>query len=258
MLKRFHAAPARPGPSFIELAPELRNMIYDLILVRQEPINMSLDPTKYSLGVDTRAPTCWGRNNCFAIFSTCRQIYDEASSYFFEKNTFVIRRVGGYRDLHIPRAPGMPFHLLRHVVLEYNRALGPSQWELSHLWNHFVADATAIVGRFTGLQSLEMRLEEQPISSGKYPCDGSWVPLADVLNDTTLNEEEKTKCLVRILKTLHTLIGARMPACVRFAYYRAHPEWWYTQYGRSGGRDTVDMMRLNVAIEKIGWSKRRN
>lgn len=101
--------PHGPGWTFLDVLPEIRNMIYKCIYLKDEPVAI-VDAREY-----TRPPT-WEdeRQNWYdeeweevfgpvvrtlavhdcqftvTLLRTCRQMYDEASSIFFGANNFVL------------------------------------------------------------------------------------------------------------------------------------------------------------------------
>jgi hypothetical protein len=64
----------------------------------------SLDATPRSHSPDNT----WGSRNRFALLSTCRQIYHDASPLAYRDNTLRIDR-GPHRDFRIPR----PWYVIR-------------------------------------------------------------------------------------------------------------------------------------------------
>lgn len=74
------------------LPGELRNRIYELVLVKPTPIvlDFSIAGTKWPTGLDT---------NALALTATCKQIRGESVHLFSSRNTFVLD-LGDNRDMY--------------------------------------------------------------------------------------------------------------------------------------------------------------
>ncbi|KAI4673989.1 uncharacterized protein J4E88_008456 [Alternaria novae-zelandiae] len=78
--------PDAPSPSLLTIAPELRNQIYEYLLVDPDPItieNTTVDytKTKAAKGIPTSVQSP-------AVIRTCRQIYHEAVGLLYSRNAF--------------------------------------------------------------------------------------------------------------------------------------------------------------------------
>jgi len=81
--------PEGPGPSFLALVPELRNKIYERLVILPHPIRIpQLDNTTSSLGASSKEPYRSGVASVLGISETCRTIYHEAVGIFYARNTF--------------------------------------------------------------------------------------------------------------------------------------------------------------------------
>jgi hypothetical protein len=82
--------PADPtAPSLLTLPAEMRNSIYEALFVHHKPIvavcewdDLDSQSRSYSLGLP--------------LLSTCRQVHQEASTYFYSRNKFIVTSQGKY------------------------------------------------------------------------------------------------------------------------------------------------------------------
>jgi hypothetical protein len=80
--KAQHADP--DPPSFLDLRAEIRNTVYELLFVRDEPIPLFLDNPQ-DLGQ-------WHHLvNGVQLLATCRQVCTEATPILYARNTFLIQ-----------------------------------------------------------------------------------------------------------------------------------------------------------------------
>jgi hypothetical protein len=88
MISRTRSLPADPNePSFLTtFPPEIRNKIYEELLIQDGPIEV---PDRHDLGK---------LGSCITLLRSCRQIYNEASSTFYGRNDFVVAPGCTYLD----------------------------------------------------------------------------------------------------------------------------------------------------------------
>jgi hypothetical protein len=82
---RFEAADTHQASSpFLNLTPEIRNIIYDMVLTPEEPIAIAANPS--SLPHDKSLPYIIKRKISLALLRTCRQVYLETHLYPLQTN----------------------------------------------------------------------------------------------------------------------------------------------------------------------------
>jgi hypothetical protein len=96
---------------FLDLPPEIRNMIYRYLLKSAKPIKPPGFQTLYELRVRLSKDNRVIRDNKLGIACVCRQIKDEALAFYFGSNTFkfsyvqnmatFLYSIGGERRKHI-------------------------------------------------------------------------------------------------------------------------------------------------------------
>lgn len=117
------AISAHRGPSFIDLPPEIRNMVYDLVFVSPEFIG-----TKGTTNSSFFKDAVKWRNLNFAM--SCRQIHDESANVFYAKNGFEFYYIRPFKafmesigiegrrlitKLNFNFLKGSPFLVLRYI-----------------------------------------------------------------------------------------------------------------------------------------------
>ncbi|KAA8575021.1 hypothetical protein MFRU_002g03490 [Monilinia fructicola] len=104
---------------FLSLPSELRTKIYTLVFAPFPPV-IDLDPTTFSI---------IHRHKLLALFSVCRQIYNESSHHFFSTYTFRI----------FPIHPGRYFKtkkpLLARLPSQYRNSITTLELRLGPGWN---------------------------------------------------------------------------------------------------------------------------
>ena len=119
--------PEGPGPSFLTLAPELRNTIYEHLVILPHPIRISrLDNTRSLLGASSKQPYRSGAASVLGILGTCHTTYHEAVGIFYAQNTFVYDFFDtNYRMsilapfvAHFVEIWWSRFHYLHHVTIQ--------------------------------------------------------------------------------------------------------------------------------------------
>jgi hypothetical protein len=195
-----------PGLSLLDIPLEIRQMIYRLVFLTQKTLDMSLDPTPR-----LRPPEdTWGSRNRFALLGTCRQLYHDGAVLAYGDNIFRIER-GLHRDLYIPKAPGMPFHQIHYLKLQYPEFFGPCTWDLGHIWEHWLQDALYVTSRFPNLKHLVLQVSYNGSDSLNRNDLESWQPLFR----GKMNSRRFTKRVKRVVMSLVQINGKRMPECVR-------------------------------------------
>ncbi|KAL2039644.1 hypothetical protein N7G274_007503 [Stereocaulon virgatum] len=90
-------------PTFIDLPPEMRNIVYKLLFVSRHPDNaITPDPVGSR---KSNGPFVWriGAPDSLPLLRTCRQIHDEASSILYGKNIFLFSDAPhGQRTFEVP------------------------------------------------------------------------------------------------------------------------------------------------------------
>jgi hypothetical protein len=125
----------KPNCPFTKLPPELRNMIYELVLIRSSPFEIC-SPRRKKLST-TKQPF-------FALLLANKQLYNEGSYILFSRNIFsfsnedygstTLPNVHGMLAF-IKRIPPQLLSLIRRIELEFH--LNPDLW--SHRKSHFLS-----------------------------------------------------------------------------------------------------------------------
>jgi hypothetical protein len=196
----------RPGIGFLDLPAELRNRILKLVLLTKKILYMSLDPTLRSFSQSNM----WGSRNRFALLSTCRQIYHEASPLAYGDNFFCIVHSVHF-GLHIPQAPGMPFDKIHYLTLTAPNFVEPCTYYLGHTWAHWLQDASCITQRFPNLKRLDLYTHSDDLND---MCDRDefW---QEIFPDPDVPLEMGAEHIAEIVARLNRIKGIRMPDCVR-------------------------------------------
>ncbi|KAK1907961.1 hypothetical protein P3342_013280 [Pyrenophora teres f. teres] len=131
-----------PGPSLLTLSPELRNMIYDYLLIQPHPINIRrLEYTRSNLTAGSSKPYSSGTASILGILETCRTVYHEAVGIFYARNTFAYEMFGNkYRmfnpALHVAHFVvrwSSRFHYLHDVTIKWGDFPGFGEYDLALL-----------------------------------------------------------------------------------------------------------------------------
>jgi hypothetical protein len=204
---------------------------------------MSLDPTLRPRSQDNT----WGSRNRFALLSTSRQIYNEASPLAYGDNFFRVAR-NGHCGLHVPRAPGMPLEKIHHLALSFPHFWTSCGTDLGHVWAHWLQDALYITQRFPNLKRLNLEITREDYST--FFDDESWTSLLSA--SPTIDEKKRSVKMIAILSTVN---GRRMPACVWIGYCT----WGYPDEQFTSGVNMAIRLssRRHVSDgEKIGFDPR--
>ena len=79
-----------------KLAPELRNILYELIFTQSQPIMLEY---KWQQGWRS-LPERGAYRNVLAMTETCREIREECLALFYSSNDFVLMCDSGYENQH--------------------------------------------------------------------------------------------------------------------------------------------------------------
>lgn len=207
-----HSTTTTAAISLLDLARELRDMIYAYALVHPKSISVHIGRVHVvgqkitQLRQSSRARS----DNSLALLRTCKQIHSEASQLFYGKNKFELlrclnlptdRRSATYSSyqptLSITYTP-----FVRHFSLDYSE-FGLS-FDISTLWRHFVAESNEITKVFPNLKSLELTV----------PCKRTprWDDL--FLRPVGVTKEQQVVRVQKWIRTMAILDNSRMPAKV--------------------------------------------
>jgi len=176
-----------------------------------------LDFRNYPTLMDRPASRMYGARNKFALLGVCRQIYHETAPWAYGENFYQIDR-GHHREFRIPKYPGMPYQMVQYISLQYPYQIGPCCWELNHMWEHWLNDARLITKIFPRVKMLLLKLFYNAYSARNTKYYDSWKPLFS-RNPGETEVEMRTR-IVKTLRALATIHGAKMPKCVRFQWVR--------------------------------------
>ncbi|KAF1954612.1 hypothetical protein CC80DRAFT_493731 [Byssothecium circinans] len=109
--------------SFLDLSPELRNMIYELAFDPRKRVEVTVSAQ--------HAPEALVRvnNNSCGLLASCRQVYYEACSTLLAVSSFVIRP-SAYSSEFWAREPRITIYLANTAA--WLRRIGPSRSEIPH------------------------------------------------------------------------------------------------------------------------------
>ena len=121
-----------PAPTLLILPPEIRNHIFALVVVEDEPIIASV--TEQVVRRRSSSNKSEGRlarktityPTLPSVSLACRQMYEEASAAFYSKNTFIVREKGAIRsgislwEIHMIFRPKYFMTTnIKHIIIKY-------------------------------------------------------------------------------------------------------------------------------------------
>ncbi|KAI9835241.1 MAG: hypothetical protein M1837_003879 [Sclerophora amabilis] len=149
---------AQTGSALFRLPAEIRNQIYNEVLVNQTPLALVNTPHKLSL-------LRFGRWEMLPLLRSCRRVYSEAVGIIYEENTF---RFHGLQDLDHFKAVILPprWHAIRSLVIIYglhfylwsrdpnDPIVNPDLGQIKSSWKR----TWGTIARMQGLKELRMTI----------------------------------------------------------------------------------------------------
>lgn len=204
---------------------------------------MKLNPTIMDHGEEHK----WGRNNAWAILAGCRRLYHEASSLAYKENYFQMYR-GNDRDFFITKHLGMPYEHIRFLHLFYPMESSPCNWNMDHMWSHWLQDVDTVRKSFPNLKRLFLKMGYEGFDPNTLDNYYTWAPLLfKQPGESDAAMLRRVTAVVRAMKQLH---GRKMPGIVQLNF------WGYFHDGISEDYYPADHepRMLNKAILKAADS----
>lgn len=132
--------------SFVEFAPEIRNIIYHALLVTLSPVHVERGHLAYAnswenLDPESVGPQVMRQTNVMGLKFTSKAIYGEAMPLYYSQNTFRFGDSHGLKKFSDKLGPDPRRHVTKLSVVWFGGAL---------------ARAAQSLGTFTGLRKLKL------------------------------------------------------------------------------------------------------
>lgn len=173
---------------------------------------MKLNPTIMDHGEEHT----WGRDNAWAILAVCRRLYHEASSLAYKENYFQIWR-GTHRDFFITKHPGMPYEHIRFLHLFYPMESSPCNWQMDHMWSHWLDDVETVRKWFPHLKRLFLKMGYEGFEPNTLHNYYTWAPL--LFKQPGESDAAMLKRVTAVLRAMTQLHGRKMPGCVQLNFW---------------------------------------
>lgn len=196
----------------MDLPAEIRNKIYTMTVLKDRIIRMRLNPTIMDHGEEHT----WGRNNAWAMLGVCRRIYHEASTLAYSENFFEVRR-GNHRDFTMIKHPGMPYDRIRFVHLFYPAEASPCNWQMDHMWAHWLDDVDTMRKHFPNLHRLNLKMAYEGYHPNTLFNYYTWAPL--LFKAPRETDDAMLKRVTAVLRAMTQLHGRKMPLCVQLNFW---------------------------------------
>ena len=220
--------------TFTSLPPEIRNMIYSLLLVKNEPITIASPRHRRS-----RVNAEFTSDNFARLLRVSKQIHNEASSVFYSVNTFVV----GNGDWGSKNKPNL--HALRaftaRVPSRFLACITEIHYTIHLRWcaasgtslGHFIlgtsADASdlhsisrALSKHFTGLKVIDVY----------FTTDGPYFEQLLKFQSEKLSDKCAHQEICRMIHTLSKLKSLTDVSIISpdFSFYRLYSSSWWSDF----------------------------